>query len=171
MDWFSVVFRVVHIGSAILWAGGAALFFFYLEPTVNKLGPDAEKFVDEVLNKRKLPIYFAVASTLAVVGGLILYVRDAGGLRLWLDSTAGTVFTLGALAGIVAWIGGNALIPSTFIKIQAIAGEIQAAGGSPSAELLGRLRAGQERLRLIGAIDLVLIGIAIVCMETARYLG
>ena len=171
MDWFSVVFRIVHVGSAILWAGGAALFFFYLEPTVNKLGPDAEKFVDEVLNKRKLPVYFAVASTLAVVGGLILYVRDAGGLRLWLDSTAGTVFTLGAVAGIVAWIGGNALIPSTFIRIQAIAGEIQAADGPPSSELLERLRAGQERLRLIGGIDLALIGFAIVCMESARYLG
>src|ERR1044071_8491375 len=137
----------------MLWAGGAALFFFYLEPTVNKLGPDAEKFVDEVLNKRKLPVYFAVASTLTVVGGLILYVRDAGGLRLWLDSTAGTVFTLGAVAGIVAWIGGNALIPSTFIKIQGIAREIQASDGPPSGELLERMRAGQERLRLIGGID------------------
>jgi hypothetical protein len=36
---------------------------------------------------------------------------------------------------------------------------------------MGRLQAVQERLRLIGAIDLVLIGIAIVSMETAKYLA
>ena len=171
MDWFSVVFRVVHIGSAIVWAGGAALFFFYIEPTITKLGPDAESFVDELLNKRKLPVYFAVASTLAVIGGVILYIRDAGGLRLWLDSTAGTVFSIGALAAIVAWIGGNAFIPSTAIKMQGLIVEMKTAGGPPSAEALGRLHAAERRLRTIGAIDLVLIAVAILCMETARYLG
>ena len=108
---------------------------------------------------------------MAVIGGLILYVRDAGGVRLWLDSTAGTVFTIGGLAAIVAWIGGNALIPSTAIKIQGIIGEMKAGGGPPSDELIGRLHAAQERLRMIGAADLILIGIAVVCMETARYLG
>jgi hypothetical protein len=171
MDWFSVVFRIVHIGSAIVWAGGAALFFFYVEPTITKLGPGAESFVDELLNKRKLPVYFAVASTLAVIGGVALYIRDAGGLRLWLDSTAGTVFTIGASAAVVAWIGGNALIPSTAIKMQGVIGEIKAAGGPPRAETLDRLHALERRLRRIGAADLGLITIAIVCMETARYLG
>jgi len=171
MDWFSVVFRVVHIGSAIVWAGGAALFFFYIEPTITKLGPDAENFVDELLNKRKLPIYFAAASTLAVIGGLALYVRDAGGLRLWLDSTAGTVFTIGATSAIVAWIGGNALIPSTAIKMQGQIAEMKTAGGPPTAEALARLHVLERRLRRIGAVDLVLIGIAVLCMETARYLG
>src|SRR4029079_12619491 len=111
MDWFSVVFRVVHIGSAIVWAGGAALFFFYIEPTITKLGPEAENFVDELLNKRKLPVYCAAASTLAVVVGLALYIRDAGGLRLWLDSTAGTVFTIRAVAAVVAPSGGHSLHP------------------------------------------------------------
>jgi hypothetical protein len=171
MDWFSVVFRVVHIGSAIVWAGGAALFFFYIEPTITKLGPDAETFVDELLNKRKLPIYFAVASTLAVIGGVSLYIRDAGGLRLWLDSTAGTVFSIGALAAIVAWIGGNAFIPATAIRMQALIVEMKSAGGPPTAEALARLHAAERRLRRIGAIDLALIGIAVLCMETARYLG
>ena len=171
MDWFSVVFRLVHIGSAIVWAGGAALFFFYIEPTITKLGQDAEQFVDELLNKRKLPVYFAIASTLAVLGGAALYIRDAGGLRLWIDSTAGTVFTIGATAAIVAWIGGNALIPSTAIRMQGIIVEMKAAGGPPSADVLERLHAAERRLRLIGGVDLVLIAIAIVCMETARYVG
>jgi hypothetical protein len=170
VDWFVIVFRIVHIVAAMAWAGGAALFFFYLEPTMNKLGPDADKFVDELLNKRKLPIYFVAASTIAVLGGAVLYVRDAGGLTLWLNTTPGITYTIGALSAIVAWIGGNGFIPSTVFKIQAVGGEIRAAGGAPSPELMTRLHGLQHRLRMIGAIDLVLIVVAILCMESARYL-
>ena len=168
MDWLIVAFRLLHIISAVLWAGGAALFFFYIEPTINKLGPAAEPFVDEVINKRKAPIYFAVASTFTVIGGLGLYYHDAGGFQLWTTPT-GTVFTIGAVAAIIAWIGGNVLITPAVMKVGAIGAEMKAAGGPPSAELIGRMHAAQERLRSIGAFDLVLIFIAIACMAGARY--
>ncbi|HET9681964.1 MAG TPA: hypothetical protein VFP19_07990, partial [Candidatus Limnocylindrales bacterium] len=80
MDLVMVALRLLHIISGILWAGGAALFFFYIEPTINKLGPDAEKFVDEVINRRKAPIYFALFSTLTVLGGVLMYWKDSNGL-------------------------------------------------------------------------------------------
>lgn len=168
MDWLVIAFRVLHIVSAVLWAGGAALFFFYIEPTINKLGPAAEPFVDELLNKRKAPIYFAMVSTFTVIGGVALYINDAGGLKLWTSKT-GIVFTIGAIAAIIAWIGGNVAITPAVKKVGAIGAEMKAAGGPPSAELIGRMHAAQERLRTIGMWDLVLIGIAVTCMSTARY--
>jgi len=167
MDLVYVVLRVLHIGSAILWAGGAALFFFYIEPTINKLGPAAEPFVDEVINKRKAPIYFAAVSTVTVLAGLTLYYRQAGGFQLW-TTTAGLIYTAGAVAAIIAWIGGNVLITPAVKNVGAIGQEMKNAGGPPSAELMGRMHAAQERLRTIGMWDLVLIGIAILCMESAR---
>ena len=170
MDLFLILFRLIHIGSAILWAGGAALFFFYIEPTINKLGPDAEMFVDELINKRKAPIYFAITSTLTVLGGAVLYYRDAGGFQLW-TSTEGIIFSIGAVAAIIAWLGGNVLIAPAVKKVAAIGAEMKAAGGPPSAEIMGRMHAAQERLRTIGLWDLVLIGVAIVAMESARYVA
>jgi uncharacterized membrane protein len=167
MDLFYAALRVIHIGAAILWAGGSALFFFYIEPTINKLGPDAEKFVDEMINKRKVPIYFAAVSTVAVLAGLALYFRQAGGFQLW-TTTPGLIYTGGAIAAIFAWIGGNVLIVPAVMKVQTIGQEMKAAGGPPSAELMGRMHAAQERLRTIGLWDLVLIGIAILGMESAR---
>jgi uncharacterized membrane protein len=167
MDVVYAVLRVLHVGAAIAWAGGAALFFFYIEPTLNKLGPDAEKFADEMINKRKVPIYFAAASTLAVVAGLALYYRQAGGFQLW-TTTAGLIYTVGAVTAIIAWIGGNVLITPAVKKVGAIGQEMKNAGGPPSAELMGRMHAAQERLRTIGKWDLVLIGIAILSMESAR---
>jgi uncharacterized membrane protein len=170
VDWLHIGLRIVHIGSAIAWAGGAALFFFYVEPTLNKLGPDAEKFANELINVRKVPIYFAIVSTLTVVAGGILYYQDAGGFQLW-TSPEGIVFTIGAIAAIFAWIGGSVLVAPAVKKVGAIGQEMKAAGGPPSAELGARMHAAQERLRTIGLWDLILIIVAIVAMESARYVG
>ena len=170
MDLFYLVFRLVHIVSAILWVGGALLVFLYLEPAATKLGPAAAAFMNELFVNRKLPIYFAIASTLAVTAGAVLYVRGAGGLALW-GGTTGTVLTVGAVAAIIAWIGGNAFIPPGLIKLGKLGAEAAAAGGPPSADLQARIRAVQERLRMIGIIDTVLLLIAVVAMESAKYLG
>ena len=168
MDGLAVVLRIVHIICGVLWVGGAALFFFYLEPTMNKLGPDAEKFVDEMINRRKAPIYFLATSTLAVLAGVVLYWRDFGGIS---TSTFGRVLGLGGLAGLIAWLGGNLLIPQTLGKLGALAGEMKASGGPPSEELLARMHATQQRLRLIGAVDIALLTLSVAAMASARYLG
>ena len=169
MDVLGIVLRIVHIVGGVIWVGGAALFFFYLEPTINKLGPDAEKFVDELINRRKLPMYFIAASTLTAVAGIVLYWRDFG--RIETSSSFALALGLGGLAALVAWLGGNLLIPRTLDKISGIVTEMKAAGGPPSDALMARLHANQERLRLIGAIDLVLLAFAVVAVASARYLG
>lgn len=48
---------------------------------------------------------------------------------------------------------------------------MKAAGGPPPREMLGAMRATQERLRTIGLIDLILLGISVLGMATARDLG
>ena len=52
-----------------------------------------------------------------------------------------------------------------------IGAEMKASSGPPTPELMGRMHAAQEALRSIGLIDLILIGIAILGMASARYLG
>ncbi|MBA2444511.1 MAG: hypothetical protein H0V49_04180 [Nocardioidaceae bacterium] len=168
MDTLAIALRIVHILSGVLWVGGTALFFLYIEPTINKLGPDAEKFIDELINRRKAPIYFVTISTLTVVAGVILYWRDFGGIN---TSPYGLALGLGGLAAIIAWLGGNLVIPQTLGKVSAIAAEIRAAGGPPSGEGMARMHAVQQRLRLIGTIDLVLLVFAVVAMASARYLA
>jgi uncharacterized membrane protein len=172
MDLFMVAFRILHIGSAIVWAGGAALFFFYIEPTIASMGPDGEKVIGELMGTRHLPVYFAAASTLTVLGGLTLYWRDSGGLQVsWITTATGLAFTIGGLAALAGWVGGNLLIPRAIVMVGTIGGEMKAAGGPPTDEQMSRMHAAQERLRTIGLVDLILIGIAAVAMASARYLG
>jgi uncharacterized membrane protein len=170
MDVVAIGLRILHIFAAVVWAGGSALFFFKIEPAINKLGPDAEKFVDEFVNKRRVPFYFAIASTLTVIGGVLLYFKGAGGIRLWVDSPEGIAFTLGGIAGILAWLGGGILVSPAVKKVAAVGGEIKAAGGPPTTELMGRMHAAQQRLRMIGLVDLLLVVFALLMMAVARYL-
>ena len=167
MDVLAIALRIIHIVSGVFWVGGAALFFFYLEPTMNKLGPDAEKFVDELINRRKVPIYFVTFSSLTVLAGVILYWRDFGGIA---TSPYGLALGLGGVAALIAWLGGNLLIPRTLGQLTAIVGEVKAAGGPPSDALAARMHATQQRLRLIGLVDIALLLFAVVAMAAARYL-
>jgi hypothetical protein len=167
MDIVAVVLRVVHIVAGVLWVGAAGLFFFYLEPAINKLGPEAEKFVDEIVNRRKVPIYFVVLSTLNVLAGVILYWRDFGGIS---TSPFGLALGLGGVAALIAWLGGNLLIPQTLGKLMAIGAEMKASAGPPPADLVARMQATQARLRRIGLIDIVLLLFSVIAMASARYL-
>lgn len=170
MDWLVIVLRILHIGSAIAWVGGSAVFTFYIEPTLGALGPDAEKVTGELVQRRQLPRYFQIASTTTVLAGAVLYWIDSSGLQLsWITSPTGLAFTIAALAAIVAWLGGAA-IGRTVERVATIGGEIKAAGGPPSAELMGRMHAAQERLRQLGLVDFSLLVVAVIGMAVARYL-
>jgi len=168
LDWLALLFRLIHVPAAIVWAGGAIYLSLYIEPTIAKLGPDADKFVEEVFVKRRTSMFFAIAATLTVVGGAYLYVRDAGGLQLW-TSTTGIVFTIGAIAGILAWLSGAVILGPTVKRVGSLAAQMKAAGGPPSADLIGQMAAAQTRLKLISQVDTVLIIVAVLTMATARY--
>ena len=168
MDVWAVVLRIIHIVAGVLWVGGAGLFFFYLEPAINKLGPDAEKFVDEIINRRKAPIYFVTISTLTVVAGVILYLRDFGATIA--TSPYALALGLGGLAALIAWLGGNLLIPRTLMQLMAVGAEMKTSAGPPPPELVSRMHATQARLRLIGLVDIVLLLFAVAAMASARYL-
>lgn len=172
LDWLLIVLRLIHIIAGVLWVGGAIFFFYFIEPTANELGPDAEKFMGRIVVQRRMPIYFLVFSGLTVLAGLILYWIDSSGLRgEWITSGFGLVLTIGGLAGLIAAVGGNLLIKPNVDRLAAIGAEIKAAGGPPSEQQLAELHAVQHRLRTIGAVDVVLLLISVAAMASARYVG
>src|SRR5918999_2220573 len=158
LDWLFIVLRLIHIIAGVMWVGGAILFFYSIEPTAAELGPGAEKFMDRVIVRRKLPIYFLVVSSLTALAGLILYWIDSSGLRGdWITSGFGLALTVGGIAGLIAAVGGNLLIKPNVDRLAAIGAEIKAAGGPPSERQLAELHAVQRRLRTIGGVDVVLL--------------
>lgn len=172
MDWLIIALRIVHIFGGVAWVGGAALFYFYLEPSIRTVGADAEKFTAELVGRRRLPRYFLVVATANAVFGLLLYWRDSNGFQLgWITSPMGLGFTVAGLSGLVAWALSTILVPRLLGRVGAAGARIKAAGGPPSPELVGALRSEQVRLRTWLTINLAFLAVALLGMASARYLA
>jgi hypothetical protein len=127
---YMIVFRIIHISSAILWAGSAVFFTAFVGPTVETLGPEAGRFLNHLVRQRKAVIFFLVVSTLTVVAGGFLYWRLSGGLNIdWIQTGVGTGFTVGAVAGLISWLLVVGALAPTAYRLTALGQQLSAAGG------------------------------------------
>lgn len=111
MDALLIFFRIIHVGSAMTWFGGAVVSSFFLQPTVAALGVAGQPFMEHLMNRRKLGVLFPIVAALTVLSGAVLYWRDSAGLQLsWITTPTGLAFTIGGIAAIIAFAGGGVLI-------------------------------------------------------------
>jgi uncharacterized membrane protein len=170
VDWFLIILRALHIGAAVFWAGAAFTTFGFLQPTIAKLGPDSQKFTAELMVRRRFPQVVLWATALAIAAGLILYWRDSGGLQLgWITSPSGIGFTIGAVAGIAVFILGLTVIQPTFASLGAIGGRLAGEQRPPTPDEASEMGRAQATLKLMGRVASALLGVAVICMATARY--
>jgi len=170
VDVYLIVLRIVHILAGVFWVGSAILFFFFIEPTANELGPAAGPFLQGMTVKRKLPIFLTAASGLTVLAGVLLYWQVSGGFDLnWITSSAGLTFTIGGLAAVAAFLGGLLGIKPRVERMGAIGAAVQESGGPPSAEQAAELERIQHSLRAVGRLDLGFLTVAVIAMAIARY--
>jgi hypothetical protein len=171
MDLLLIFFRIIHVGSAMIWFGGAIVSSFFLQPTVAALGVAGQPFMEHLMNRRKLGVMFPIVAALTVLSGTVLYWRDSGGLQVtWITTPTGLAFTIGGLAAIIAFVGGGVLIGPGVAEQTAVRGELAAGDGVPTAAQQERLDRADRRLALAGRIDLPLLLLAGLTMAVARYL-
>jgi uncharacterized membrane protein len=171
MDWWLILSRVIHVGAAMMWFGGAVISAFFLQPTARALGQDGQRFMDHVLKRRRMGIYFPIVATLTILAGAALYWRDSNGLdSAWISTPTGLAYTIGGIAAMIAFVGGFVLIGPSLAAMASVQGELAASGAPPTAAQLDRMARAEGRLRLAGRIDLPLILVAGLTMAVARYL-
>ena len=171
MDVLLIAMRIIHVGGAMMWFGGAIVSSFFLQPTVEALGTSGHSFMEHLMNRRKMGIFFPVVAGLTILSGAVLFWRDSGGLQLeWITSATGLAFTVGGLAAIAAFVGGGILIGPGIAEQTAVGAELAAGDGVPTAEQRARLDRAERRLKLASRIDLPLLLLAALTMAVARYL-
>jgi hypothetical protein len=171
MDALLISLRIIHLGAAMTWFGGAIVSSFFLQPTVEALGAAGQPFMEHLMNRRRLGIFFPIVAALTVLGGVALYWRDSSGLQLsWITSPTGLAYTIGGLAAILAFVGGGVLIGPGIAEQTAVQGELAAGDGVPTAAQRERLDRADRRLKLASRIDLPLLLLAGLTMAVARYL-
>lgn len=171
MDWWVIILRVVHVGSAMAWFGGAIIGSFFLEPAAKALGREGAAFMDHLVTRRRMGVFFPIVAMLTVLSGAALYWRDSAGFQLaWITSPTGLGFSLGAIAGITSLVLGFILVGPSIAAQTAVQKEL-AASGAPASEAQVEALAGADRkMRLANRVDFPLILLAGLMMAVARYL-
>jgi hypothetical protein len=171
MDWTLILLRVVHIGAAMAWFGGAVIGSFFLAPTEKALGPAAQPFMDHLINRRRMGIFFPIVAALTILAGAALYWRDSNGLDpAWISTPTGLAYTIGGLAAIGAFVGGMVLIGPSIAAQTAVQNELAAGDGVPTEAQRQRLEQADRRMQLAMRIDFPLILVAGLTMAVGRYL-
>jgi hypothetical protein len=171
MDGWLILLRIVHIGAAMSWFGGAIIASFFLTPTAAALGQAGQPFMDHLIHRRRLGIFFPIVAGLRILNGAALYWRDSAGLQsAWITSPSGLAFR-------GRWTGGDRGLrrrshPYRPERRRAD-GDLErlAAGDGVTTEAQRqRLERAGRRLRLASGIDLPLLLIAGLTMAIGRYL-
>lgn len=160
MDWWLILLRIAHVGSAMAWFGGAIVSSFFLAPTAQALGAAGQPFMDHLM-RRRMGIFFPVVSALTILSGAVLYWRASSGLDgAWIASGPGLAFTIGGLAALAAFIGGAVLIGPSYGEQTAVQTELAASGGEPTEMQRQRLARAEGKMRLANRLDLPLLLLA-----------
>jgi uncharacterized membrane protein len=171
MDAPLIFARIVHVGAAMSWFGGAIVAGFFLQPTAAALGQAGQPFMDHLMRRRRMGVFFPIVATLTILSGVALYWRDSGGLQAaWISTPTGLAFTIGGIAAIAAFVGGFILIAPGIAETTAVQNELAAGDGGPTEAQRQRLERAGRRLQLASRVDLPLLLLAGLTMAVGRYL-
>jgi uncharacterized membrane protein len=167
---YLLILRLVHVIASVCWAGGAFVFFLFIEPTAKALAPAGPQFVQHMVTKRRYSIFMAISSTLTVLSGALLIWQYASGNWLsYVKSGPGLGFTLGAVAGAVVYLIGMFGVKPRAERMAKIGQEIQAAGGPPTPAQGAELKKLDREMSSLGLADFLLVALSLALMATARY--
>ena len=150
---------------------GAIIGSFFLGPTAEALGRSGRPFMDHLMNRRRMGIFFPIVAALTVLSGAALYWRDSGGLQAaWIASPSGLAFTIGGVAAIGSFIGGLVLVGPSVAEQTAVQNELASGDDVPTEGQRRRLERADGLMRLATRSDLPLILLAGLTMAVGRYL-
>jgi uncharacterized membrane protein len=171
-EWFFIVFRILHIGAGVAWAGSVFFLVMFVQPSAAAIGPAGAPFMAELLGTRRLVDRILVIGSVTIVAGLILYLRDmndAGGFGDFLGRNYGRALTIGGVTAIAAFLVGLFGTRPAVRRLLALGRQIASSEGPPSPDLIAQVPALQDLTKILARISLGLLGIAVVAMATARY--
>lgn len=104
---YLLILRFVHIIASICWAGGAFIFFLFIEPTAKALAPTGMEFIQHMVTKRRYIFFMVISSTLTVLAGALLIAQRAGEQwQSYVQTGPGLGFTLGSAVGVLVYFIG-----------------------------------------------------------------
>ena len=165
-----ILLRLIHILAGVFWAGTAMFTVSFLIPAVRALGPAGGPVMQEITQKRKLPVYFFGSGILTVLSGFALYWHDSAGFTNgFMRSGGGVTFGIGAILALLAMCVGIFVASPTAMRAGALGAAI-AAAGKPTPEQAAEMQRLQVRMGKASALGAGLLTLTVITMAIARYI-
>ena len=166
----TLLLRLVHILAGIFWVGAIFLIAGFLMPTLRATGREGGRFMQHLMQQRKLPVYLAVAMLLTVLSGFTLYGRLVSATHgAWAGTAPGIAYGVGGLSAIIGALVGL-LVSGSAARRMAAVGQRAAQAGGPSAGEQAEMERLQGRMVVGSRLVAVFLGIAAAAMAVGRYL-
>jgi hypothetical protein len=166
----AIVLRLIHILAGIFWVGVAFLFAGFLLPTVRELGPEGGRFMEQLMVRRRLPIFMGAAMLLTVLSGVTMYGLLASKTHgAWAGTPPGIAYGVGGLAAILGAAVGAGVGSSAGRRMVALRQRF-AEAGKPTPEQQAEIQRLQARMMLGARLMAGLLAVAAGAMAIGRYL-
>jgi uncharacterized membrane protein len=166
----TLLLRLVHILAGIFWVGAIFLIAGFLMPAVRATGREGGRFMQHLMQQRRLPVHLAGAMLLTVLSGFTLYGRLVSATSgAWAGTAPGIAYGLGGLSSIIGALVGLLVNGSAARRMAAI-GRRAAPAGGPSADEQAEIERLQLRMVLGSRVVAVFLGLAAAAMAVGRYL-
>jgi hypothetical protein len=166
----TLLLRLVHILAGIFWVGAIFLMAGFLLPTLRATGREGGRFMQHLMQQRRLPIFLAIAMLLTVLSGFTLYTRMVSATHgAWAGTPPGIAYGVGGLSAILGALVGMLVSGSAARRMAAIGQRSAQAGGPPAAEQVEMERL-QGRMVLGSRLVAGFLAVAATAMAVARYL-
>jgi uncharacterized membrane protein len=169
-DNYYSILRMVHMAFAIFWAGAVMYNAWFIIPTVKKLGPDGNKFMQQLPRTNMFPMVMLISGTMTVLFGILLLEYLSQGFQSYFfESKYGMILSLGGGLAIVAYLLGVFINMPASMKLGKIGQAIAASGAGPTPEQAAEMTRLKKRLSTFLQVIAGLIFVATVLMAGARY--
>jgi hypothetical protein len=164
----TIVLRLIHILGGIFWVGAMIMLAGFLIPTVRATGREGGRFMQSLMQQRRLQLYLGLAALLTVLSGVTMYARMAAATHgAWAGSGPGITYGVGAVAAILGAAIGGGISGSAGRKMLALG---QAVGSAPpSPEQQAELTRLQRRMALGARLAASFLVVAAGAMAVGRY--
>lgn len=165
----TLLLRLIHILAGIFWVGAVFLVASFLLPTMRATGREGGRFMQHLMQQRRLPVFLATAMLLTVVSGFTLYTRFVAATHgAWAGTRPGIAYGVGGLAAIIGALVAMFVSGSAGRRMAAIGQKAQ--GGGLTAEQQAEIERLQGRMVFGSRLVAGFLAVAAATMAIARYL-
>ena len=165
----TIILRLIHILAGIFWVGTAFLLAAFLIPTLRETGREGGRFMQHLMQQRRLQLFLGTAMLLTIVSGIAMYARVTAATHgSWAGTTQGIAYGIGGAAAIFGAAAGAVISGGAGRRMAALGPSVGAGGPSPEQQLeMARL---QGRMAFGTRLSAALLAVAAGSMAVARYL-